>query len=69
LNFGDESFKLTSDLHKQNTQPRGKAPLGTGFGEFSWVAMVILESKKALLCGGSIIEKNVVVTSGNCVHG
>jgi hypothetical protein len=31
--------------------------------------MVILESKKALLCGGAIIHKNIVVTSANCVNG
>ncbi|CRK90423.1 CLUMA_CG004152, isoform A [Clunio marinus] len=56
-------------VRNYNTQPRGRAPLGTGFGEFTWVAMVILESKKALLCGGSIVDKNVVATSANCVHG
>ncbi|XP_070506549.1 inactive serine protease scarface-like isoform X2 [Chironomus tepperi] len=56
-------------LRNLGTRPRGKAPLGTGFGEFTWVAMVILESKKALLCGGAIIHKNIVVTSANCVNG
>lgn len=60
---------LTEFSYIQNTQPRGKAPLGTGFGEFTWVAMVILESEKKLLCGGSIVDRNVVVTSASCVQG
>ncbi|CAO1376414.1 unnamed protein product [Diamesa serratosioi] len=56
-------------VYLKNTQPRGAGPLDTGFGEFPWMAMVILESNKSLLCGGAIIEKNMVVTSANCVYG
>lgn len=53
----------------QNTQPRGAGPLGTGFGEFPWQAMVLLETNKSLLCGGAIISDNTVVTAANCVYG
>ncbi|XP_053673132.1 inactive serine protease scarface-like [Anopheles nili] len=52
-----------------NTQPRGAGPLGTGFGEFPWQAMVLLETNKSLLCGGAIISDNTVVTAANCVYG
>ncbi|ETN57829.1 scarface [Anopheles darlingi] len=52
-----------------NTQPRGAGPLGTGFGEFPWQAMVLLETNKTLLCGGAIISDNTVVTAANCVYG
>lgn len=52
-----------------NTQPRGAGPWDTGFGEFPWQAMVILESNKTLLCGGAIISETTVVTAANCVYG
>ncbi|XP_058062365.1 inactive serine protease scarface isoform X2 [Anopheles bellator] len=52
-----------------NTQPRGAGPLGTGFGEFPWQAMVLLQTNKSLLCGGAIISDNTVVTAANCVYG
>ncbi|XP_058450714.1 inactive serine protease scarface isoform X3 [Malaya genurostris] len=52
-----------------NTQPRGAGQWDTGFGEFPWQAMVILESNKSLLCGGAIIAENTVVTAANCVYG
>ncbi|XP_058814873.1 inactive serine protease scarface isoform X3 [Topomyia yanbarensis] len=52
-----------------NTQPRGAGQWDTGFGEFPWQAMVILESNKTLLCGGAIISENTVVTAANCVYG
>ncbi|XP_055541224.1 uncharacterized protein LOC129727421 isoform X2 [Wyeomyia smithii] len=52
-----------------NTQPRGAGQWDTGFGEFPWQAMVILESNKSLLCGGAIISENTVATAANCVYG
>uniref|UniRef100_A0A1B0CTZ2 Peptidase S1 domain-containing protein n=2 Tax=Lutzomyia longipalpis TaxID=7200 RepID=A0A1B0CTZ2_LUTLO len=52
-----------------NTQPRGAGPLDTGFGEFPWQAMVLLETNRSLLCGGAIIERDVVVTAAHCVSG
>ncbi|GAB0095130.1 Inactive serine protease scarface [Sergentomyia squamirostris] len=52
-----------------NTQPRGAGPLDTGFGEFPWQAMILLETNRSLLCGGAIIDRDVVVTAAHCVNG
>uniref|UniRef100_A0AAG5DIH9 Peptidase S1 domain-containing protein n=1 Tax=Anopheles atroparvus TaxID=41427 RepID=A0AAG5DIH9_ANOAO len=68
----DNSFPKTQQTcapRNYNTQPRGAGPLGTGFGEFPWQAMVLFEPNKTLLCGGAIISDNTVVTAANCVYG
>lgn len=51
----------------QQAQPRGPGANDAGFGEFPWQAMVLQESTKSILCGGAIIESNVVVTAAHCV--
>jgi hypothetical protein len=52
----------------RRSQPRGAGPIDTGFGEIPWQAMVLLDSKRSLLCGGSIIADDAVITSASCVH-
>lgn len=52
-----------------NTEPRGPLPINANFAEFPWQAMILKESTKSLLCGGVIIHKNFVLTTGTCVAG
>lgn len=56
-------------LRNENTFPRGAAQFDTGFGEYTWQAMVLMQSNKSLLCGGAIIDENTVVTAAHCVQG
>lgn len=56
-------------LSFQQAQPKGPAPTDAGFGEFPWQAMVLRESTKSILCGGAIIEGNLVATAAHCVDG
>lgn len=50
------------------SQPRGAGPVDTGFAEIPWQAMVLLDTNRSLLCGGSIISDDAVITSANCVY-
>jgi hypothetical protein len=68
-NVPQQNQQESCGVRNLNTQPRGPQPYGTGFGEFSWQTMVLLESNKSLLCGGTILNKNLVLTTGNCVYG
>ncbi|XP_063706327.1 inactive serine protease scarface-like [Culicoides brevitarsis] len=52
-----------------NTSPKGPSPINANFAEFPWQAMILKESTKSLLCGGVIIHKNFVLTTGDCVQG
>lgn len=54
-------------IRSLNTYPQGPTPLNANFAEFPWQAMILRESTKSLLCGGVIIKKNFVLTSGDCV--
>jgi len=56
-------------VRNNNTFPRGPLPINANFAEFPWQAMILKESTKSLLCGGIIISKNFVLTSGSCVAG
>jgi len=49
--------------------PRGYAQNEAAFGEFPWQAMILRESTKSILCGGAVIEKNLVATAASCVDG
>ncbi|XP_026734582.1 uncharacterized protein LOC113498671 [Trichoplusia ni] len=39
------------------------------FAEIPWQAMILLKTDKSLLCGGAIVQPNVVMTTGSCVKG
>lgn len=52
-----------------NTSPKGPSSIYANFAEFPWQAMILKESTKSLLCGGVIVQKDLVVTSGDCVQG
>lgn len=52
-----------------NTSPKGSSSIHANFAEFPWQAMILKESTKSLLCGGVIIQKDLVLTSGDCVQG
>lgn len=49
--------------------PRGSGPIDAGFGEFPWQAMILKESTKSLICGGAIIDGDLVATAAHCVEG
>lgn len=52
-----------------NAVPRGAGQFDTGFGEYTWQAMVLMQSNKSLLCGGAIIDENTIATAAHCVQG
>lgn len=52
-----------------NAVPRGAGQFDTGFGEYTWQAMVLMQSNRSLLCGGAIIDENTVATAAHCVQG
>lgn len=49
--------------------PRGQGPIDAGFGEFPWQAMILKESTKTLICGGAIVDGDLVATAAHCVQG
>lgn len=63
----DSDFKPLS--YQQNSVLRGNGQFDANFAEFPWQAMVVRESTKSLLCGGVIVDNNVVITTANCVQG
>lgn len=63
------NFILNKIFYFQQAQPRGQGPTDAGFGEFPWQAMVLRESTKSILCGGAIVEGNLVATAASCVDG
>uniref|UniRef100_A0A336LJI8 CSON007400 protein n=1 Tax=Culicoides sonorensis TaxID=179676 RepID=A0A336LJI8_CULSO len=62
-------FEPTKYGYKQPTLVFRPLPINANFAEFPWQAMILKESTKSLLCGGIIISKNLVLTSGDCVQG
>lgn len=52
-----------------NAVPRGVGQFDTGFGEYTWQAMVLMQSNRSLLCGGAIIDQNTIATAARCVQG
>ncbi|XP_055387830.1 inactive serine protease scarface isoform X2 [Condylostylus longicornis] len=52
-----------------NSVLQGDTSIDAAFGEYPWQAMILLESKKSLICGGVIIADDMVATSARCVQG
>ncbi|KAL5288917.1 hypothetical protein ACFFRR_009238 [Megaselia abdita] len=61
------TYACNTAQRRYDTEPRGQEGIDANFKEFTWQIMVLKDSTKTLICGGSLIGPNVVLTSATCL--